>query len=165
MSKKSVLLPGQTPSGLIDARIASFDDWRGPTLATLRGIITRADPAVVEEWKWGGPVWSGHGIICTGEVYKSAVKLTFAKGASLKDPTRLFNSSLEGNTRRAIDVREGDTVDANALAALIKAAVALNRATGTGTKLATPAKSTQSARAARTTMGAKAAKAAKRSTR
>jgi len=112
---------------------ANLDDWRGKTLAHLRALIKQADPDVVEEWKWkkasspGVPVWSHDGIICTGETYKSAVKLTFAKGASLKDPARLFNSSLEGNTRRAIDFHEGDRVDADAFKALIRAAVALNR--------------------------------------
>ena len=117
-----------SPAALIDERIASFDDWRGKTLAALRAIITGADKGVVEEWKWGVPVWSCHGIICTGETYKSAVKLTFAKGASLKDPAKLFNSSLEGNTRRAIDVREGETIDAKALKALVREAIAANAA-------------------------------------
>jgi hypothetical protein len=120
----------------IDERIAEFGDWRGDVLATVRGIITSADPDVVEEWKWakatspGVPVWSHDGIICTGEVYKSAVKLTFMKGASLPDPRGLFNSSLEGKTRRAIDIKEGDTIDKTGLAALIKAAVALNTSKG-----------------------------------
>ena len=117
-----------SPAALIDERIASFDDWRGKTLAALRAIITGADKGVVEEWKWGVPVWSCHGIICTGETYRSAVKLTFAKGASLKDPAKLFNSSLEGNTRRAIDVREGETIDAKALKALVREAIAANAA-------------------------------------
>mgnify|MGYP001231046243 CR=1 FL=1 len=125
---KSAPTNGTSPAALIDERIASFDDWRGKTLAALRAIITGADKAVVEEWKWGVPVWSCHGIICTGETYKSVVKLTFAKGASLRDPARLFNSSLEGNTRRAIDVREGDTIDAKALKALVQQAVAANAA-------------------------------------
>jgi hypothetical protein len=118
--------PG-SPSELIDARIRELDDWRGETLARLRALIKEADPEVVEEWKWRGtPVWSHAGIICTGETYKSVVKMTFAKGASLEDPSGLFNSSLEGNVRRAIDVREGDTIDEKALKALIRSAVALN---------------------------------------
>lgn len=115
-----------SPAALIDERIASFDDWRGKTLAALRAIITGADKAVVEEWKWGVPVWSCHGIICTGETYKAAVKLTFAKGASLPDPKGLFNASLEGNMRRAIDFHEGDEIDEKAFRALIRAAVELN---------------------------------------
>ena len=119
---------GDSPSKLIDARIKELDGWRGKTLARLRAVIKQADPDVVEEWKWNVPVWSHDGIICTGETYKSAVKLTFAKGASVKDPAKLFNSSLEGNTRRAIDFREGDEIDANALKALIHAAVAVNKA-------------------------------------
>ena len=118
---------GDTPSKKIDARIKELDDWRGKTLASLRKVIKQADPDVVEEWKWNVPVWSHDGIICTGETYKSAVKLTFAKGASLKDPAKLFNSSLEGNTRRAIDFREGDAIDADALKALIRAAAAANK--------------------------------------
>ena len=114
-------------SQLIDARIKELGDWRGATLARLRALIKQADPEVVEEWKWRGvPVWSHAGIICTGETYKSVVKMTFAKGASLDDPSGLFNSSLEGNTRRAIDVHEGDKIDEKALKALIRAAVALN---------------------------------------
>jgi hypothetical protein len=114
-------------SQLIDARIKELGDWRGETLARVRTLIRQADPDVVEEWKWrGGPVWSHAGIICTGETYKQVVKLTFAKGASLEDPSGLFNASLEGNTRRAIDLHEGDTLDENALKALILAAVALN---------------------------------------
>jgi len=119
---------GQSPSQLIDARIKALDDWRGQTLARIRGLIKEADPDVVEEWKWRGvPIWSHAGIICTGETYKSVVKMTFAKGAALEDPSGLFNSSLEGNTRRAIDVREGETIDEAALKALIRAAVALNQ--------------------------------------
>ncbi len=114
-------------SKLIDARIQELGGWRGETLARLRRIITAADPDVVEEWKWDGPVWSCDGILCTGEVYKSAVKMTFARGAALKDPAKLFNSSLTGNTRRAIDVREGDGIDEAALRALIRAAIAFNR--------------------------------------
>jgi hypothetical protein len=113
--------------GLIDARIAELGDWRGETLARVRGLIHEADAGVVETWKWRGvPVWEYAGIICTGETYKALVKLTFAKGASLPDPAGLFNASLEGNTRRAIDIREGETVDAEALKALVRAAVALN---------------------------------------
>jgi hypothetical protein len=116
-----------SPSQLIDARIRELGEWRGEMLARLRGLIRQADPDVVEEWKWRGvPVWSHAGIICTGETYKTAVKLTFAKGASLEDPSGLFNSSLEGNTRRAIDVHEGDAIDAEAFQALIRAAVVLN---------------------------------------
>ena len=114
------------PSRLIDARIEELGDWRGETLSRVRALIRQADPEVVEEWKWNVPVWSHDGIICTGETYKSAVKLTFAKGASLKGPSGLFNSSLEGNTRRAIDFREGDEIDEKALKALIKAAVKWN---------------------------------------
>jgi hypothetical protein len=114
-------------SRLIDKRIAELDDWRGEALARMRKLIQQADPQVVEEWKWGGPVWSHDGILCTGESYKATVKLTFAKGASLKDPKKIFNSSLEGNTRRAIDIREGEKVDAAAFKALIRAAVALNK--------------------------------------
>lgn len=117
---------GASASELIDARINELDDWRGATLAKIRSLIRQADPEVVEEWKWGTPVWSHGGIICTGEAYKKAVKTTFAKGASLKDPSGLFNSSLEGNTRRAIDFREGEAIDEEALKALIRAAVALN---------------------------------------
>jgi hypothetical protein len=116
-----------SPSQLIDARIKELGDWRGETLARVRTLIKQACPDVVEEWKWRGvPVWEHAGIICTGETYKSVVKLTFAKGAALADPSRLFNSSLEGNTRRAIDIHEGDTINAKALQALIRAAVALN---------------------------------------
>ena len=117
----------KTAPQLIDARIAELGDWRGETLARVRALIKQADPQVVEEWKWRGvPVWSHEGIICTGETYKSVVKLTFLKGASLKDPAKLFNSSLEGNARRAIDLREGETIDAKAFKALIRAAAALN---------------------------------------
>jgi hypothetical protein len=117
----------ESPSRLIDAGIRELDDWRGEMLARVRALIQQADPDVVEEWKWRGvPVWSDGGIICTGETYKSVVKLTFAKGASLDDPSGLFNSSLEGDTRRAIDLREGDDIDADAFKALICAAVALN---------------------------------------
>jgi hypothetical protein len=117
----------RSPSQLIDARIAELDDWRGELLAKLRGIVREADPEIVEEWKWRGvPTWSHDGIVCTGETYKSVVKMTFAKGASLDDPSHLFNSSLDGNVRRAIDFREGEKVDAKALKALVRAAVALN---------------------------------------
>ena len=118
----------ESPSELIDSRIRELDDWRGETLARIRALIREADPEVVEEWKWRGvPVWSHDGIICTGETYKSVVKMTFAKGAALDDPARLFNASLEGNTRRAIDMHEGEEVDAAALKALIRAAAALNK--------------------------------------
>ena len=122
----------ESPSELIDKKIAELDDWRGETLSRMRKLIKEADPDVVEEWKWakatspGTPVWSHDGGICTGETYKGVVKLTFFKGASLKDPAKLFNSSLEGKTRRAIDIREGEEVDADAFKALIRAAVALN---------------------------------------
>ena len=116
-----------SPSRLIDTRIQELGDWRGEMLARIRGLIRQADPEVVEEWKWRGvPTWSHAGILCTGETYKTTVKMTFAKGASLPDPAGLFNASLEGNTRRAIDLHEGDTIDAAALQALIRAAVALN---------------------------------------
>ena len=130
--KKSGASQGQSASELISKRIAELGDWRGETLGRMRKLIKEADPDVVEEWKWvkstkpGTPVWSHDGIICTGESYKNVVKLTFAKGASLKDPARLFNSSLDGNTRRAIDIHEGDKVDEAALKDLIRAAVALN---------------------------------------
>jgi hypothetical protein len=124
--KKSDASPGQPAAELISQRIAELDDWRGETLGRMRKLIKAADRDVVEEWKWGIPVWSHDGIICTGETYKAAVKLTFAKGASLKDPAGLFNSSLEGNTRRAIDIHEGEKLDVAAFKALIKAAVALN---------------------------------------
>ncbi|WP_256118580.1 DUF1801 domain-containing protein [Shinella lacus] len=119
----------ESPSRLIDKRIEELADWRGETLARLRAIIKKADPDIVEEWKWRGvPVWEHDGIICTGETYKAVVKMTFAKGASLPDPAGLFNSSLEGNTRRAIDVHEGEAIDEAALTALVQAAVALNTA-------------------------------------
>src|SRR5689334_8637481 len=130
--KKSDASQGQSASELISKRIADLGDWRGETLRRVRELITEADPDVVEEWKWvkatnpGTPVWSHDGIICTGESYKDVVKLTFAKGASLKDPARLFNSSLEGNVRRAIDIHEGDKINEAALKDLIRAAVALN---------------------------------------
>ena len=125
--KKSGSQESKSPAQLIDARIKELDDWRGTTLGRLRKVITEADPNVVEEWKWGGPVWSHDGLICTGETYKKAVKLTFAKGAFLKDPSGLFNSSLEGNTRRAIDFHEGEKINEKALGTLIRAAVALNK--------------------------------------
>jgi hypothetical protein len=125
--KKSGASEGQPASELISKRITDLGDWRGETLARMRKLIKEADPDVVEEWKWmGTPIWSHDGIICTGESYKNVVKLTFAKGASLKDPARLFNSSLEGNTRRAIDIREGEKVDASTFKALIRQAVAFN---------------------------------------
>jgi len=124
---KSGARQGQSASKLISKKIAELGDWRGDTLARMRTLIKDADPDVVEEWKWmGTPVWSHDGIICTGESYKHAVKLTFAKGASLKDPARLFNSSLDGNVRRAIDIHEGEVIDASAFKALIRQAVALN---------------------------------------
>ena len=124
---KSAAKGGESPSQLIDARIAELGDWRGETLARIRKLIKEADPGVVEEWKWRGvPVWYHAGMICTGETYKNVVKLTFAKGASLDDPSNLFNSSLDGNTRRAIDIHENDTIDEKALKTLIRAAVSLN---------------------------------------
>jgi hypothetical protein len=123
---KSGASEGQPASELISKRIAELQDWRGDTLARMRKLIKQADPEVVEEWKWEVPVWSHGGIICTGESYKRAVKLTFAKGASLKDPARLFTSSLEGNVRRAIDIHEGENVDESAFKALVRQAVALN---------------------------------------
>jgi len=119
---------GATPSELIEARIEELGDWRGETLARVRGLIREADPEIVEEWKWRVPVWSHDGIVCTGETYKKAVKLTFAKGASLEDPSGLFNSSLGGNTRRAIDIHEDEDIDEQALKALVRAAVDLNTA-------------------------------------
>jgi len=124
--KKSGPPMGKSPSKLIDERIRELDDWRGKMLSRLRALIKQADPDAVEEWKWSVPVWSHGGLICTGETYKSVVKMTFAQGASLKDPSHLFNSSLEGNTRRAIDFHEGDKIDEEALKALIRAAVTLN---------------------------------------
>ena len=126
--KNAATTTGESPSRLIDARIKELDDWRGKTLSHVRALIKQADPEVVEEWKWRGvPVWYHDGMICTGETYKSVVKLTFAKGASLKDGSGLFNASLAGNVRRAIDLHEGDEVDADAFKTLIRAAVALNR--------------------------------------
>lgn len=129
--KKSGSHEDKSPSQLIDARIEELGDWRGRLLSRLRALVKQADPEVVEEWKWRGvPVWSHDGLICTGETYKSVVKMTFAKGAALPDPSCLFNSSLEGNTRRAIDFREGEKIDAKALKALIRAAVTLNKSKG-----------------------------------
>ena len=125
--KKSRSKGAESPAALIDARIQELGDWRGELLSRLRALIKQADPDVVEEWKWMVPVWSHDGLICTGETYKSAVKLTFAKGASLKDPAHLFNSSLEGSVRRAIDFHAGDQVNERALKALIRAAVAFNK--------------------------------------
>jgi hypothetical protein len=125
-AEKKAVAAGASASKLIDIAISELPGWRGETLAKLRAIMRAADPGIVEEWKWGIPVWSHNGIITTGETYRAAVKLTFAKGASLPDPSRLFNSSLEGATRRAIDFREGDTINEKALTALVKAAIALN---------------------------------------
>ena len=125
--KKSPSKDAESASDLIDARIESLGDWRGAMLARLRALIKAADPLVIEEWKWNNPVWSHGGLICTGETYKTVVKTTFAKGVALPDPSGLFNSSLEGNTRRAIDFHEGDAVDDTALKALIRAAVAYNK--------------------------------------
>ena len=128
--KKSATTKGEPPSRLIDLRIKELDDWRGRTLSHLRALIKQADPEVVEEWKWRGvPVWSHDGLICTGETYKRVVKLTFLKGASLEDPSGLFNASLQGNARRAIDFHEGDEIDGDAFKTLIRAAVILNRST------------------------------------
>jgi len=132
MKKMGAVPPGKSASELIDGRIEELADWRGKRLAALRALIRQADPGVVEEWKWGGPVWSHDGLICTGESYKAVVKLTFARGASVEDPARLFNSSLEGSTRRAIDFREGDKVDEKAFKALVRAAVALNKSRASG---------------------------------
>ena len=129
MVKKSAATDGGSPARLIDARIEELGGWRGQALARVRALIKEADPEVVEEWKWSVPVWSHDGLICTGEAYKSAVKLTFAKGASLADPSRLFNSSLEGNTRRAIDIREGEELDKAAFKSLVRAAAAFNKST------------------------------------
>jgi hypothetical protein len=127
--KKSRSLKSESPSQLIDKRIKELHDWRGTTLSRIRNLIKQADPGVVEEWKWRGvPVWSHDGLICTGETYKNLVKMTFSRGASLTDPSRQFNSSLEGNARRAIDVHDGEEIDEEAFKALIRAAVALNRA-------------------------------------
>ena len=126
--KKSSASDGQSASELISRKIAELGDWRGKTLGRMRKLIKEADPEAVEEWKWSVPVWSHDGILCTGETYRSVVKLTFARGASLKDPARLFNSSLDGKVRRAIDIREGEVVDASAFKALVRQAAALNGA-------------------------------------
>jgi hypothetical protein len=129
--KKSASQKSESPSKLIDARIKELGDWRGKMLSRLRALVKEADPEVVEEWKWRGvPVWSHDGLICTGETYKNVVKLTFAKGAALKDPSGLFNASLEGNTRRAIDLHEGEKIDEQAFKTLIRAAVTLNKSKG-----------------------------------
>ena len=130
--KKSAPPSNNSPAELIDTRIAELDDWRGEMLGRLRALVKAADPDVVEEWKWNVPVWSHDGIICTGEAYKKVVKLTFAKGAAVQDPAGLFNSSLEGNTRRAIDFHEDAKIDERAFKALIRAAVALNKSTARG---------------------------------
>ena len=131
MKKKIAPKKDPSPAKLIDARIEELGDWRGKMLSRLRALIKQADPDVVEEWKWRGvPVWEDEGMICTGETYKAVVKLTFAKGASLKDPSGLFNSSLDGNVRRAIDIREGEAIDEDAFRALIRAAVSLNESSG-----------------------------------
>lgn len=138
--KKQTADTGEPASVRISNRIAECGDWRGATLARMRELICGADPSVVEEWKWGGPVWSSDGILCTGETYKATVKLTFAKGASLPDPKGLFNSSLDGNTRRAIDLREGEAIDAAAFQRLVRAAIACNRAGGAAPAAVTTAK-------------------------
>ena len=138
MKKKPASKKSKSPSRLIDARIEELGDWRGEKLSRLRALIKQADPEAVEEWKWGVPVWSHDGLICTGETYKSVVKLTFAKGASLKDPAGLFNSSLEGNVRRAIDIREGEAIDEDAFRALIRAAVSLNESSRRAPKKRAP---------------------------
>ena len=133
MSKSTNSKASESPSRLIDERIQELSDWRSEMLSKIRGLIKQADPDVVEEWKWRGvPVWSHDGMICTGETYKNIVKVTFAKGAFLSDPARLFNSSLDGNVRRAIDIHEGDKIDAAAFKALIREAIALNTSTGKG---------------------------------
>jgi hypothetical protein len=138
MKRSGTTQEDESPSRLISKRIAELDDWRGETLGRIRALIKQADPDIVEEWKWmGTPVWSHDGIICTGESYKKVVKMTFAKGASLKDPSRLFNSSLDGNVRRAIDIHEGEKIKEPALKALIRAAVALN-VSGKKAKAAAP---------------------------
>jgi len=131
-TKKSGSQAGESPARLIDARIGELDDWRGEMLGRLRALIKDADPDVVEEWKWNVPVWSHDGLICTGESYKKVVKLTFARGAALEDPKHLFNSSLEGNTRRAIDFHEGEAIDEKGLQALVREAVTLNRSVKAG---------------------------------
>jgi hypothetical protein len=133
VGKESGGQKGASPSRLIDARIRELDDWRGAMLGRIRALVKEADPEVVEEWKWRVPVWSHDGLICTGEAYKKTVKMTFARGAALEDPSGLFNSSLEGNTRRAIDFHEGESINEKALKALIRAAVTLNRSTASAT--------------------------------
>jgi hypothetical protein len=144
--KKSGASEGQSASKLISNRIAELGDWRGKTLSRMRKLIQKEDPDVVEEWKWmGTPIWSHDGIICTGESYKSIVKLTFAKGASLKDPARLFNSSLDGNTRRAIDIHEGEVVDESAFRALVRQAISVNSAAKSG-KAKAPKKASPAAK-------------------
>jgi hypothetical protein len=158
MKRSGARQEGESAPQLISKRIADLGDWRGETLGRIRALIKQADPEILEEWKWmGTPVWSHDGIVCTGESYKKIVKMTFAKGASLKDPSRLFNSSLDGNVRRAIDIHEGEAIDAAALKALIREAVALNvsgkkgaaaKKTATGKKKAAPAKKTASSRRA-----------------
>ena len=133
MKRSGAKQEGESASQLISKRIAELDDWRGKTLGRIRALIKEADPDILEEWKWmGTPVWSHDGIVCTGETYKNHVKMTFAKGASLKDPARLFNSSLDGNVRRAIDIHEGEKIDEDALKALVRAAVALNELSARG---------------------------------
>ena len=155
--KKSSASQGQSASELISQRIAELGDWRGETLCRMRKLIKAADPEVVEEWKWmGTPVWSHDGIICTGESYKKVVKLTFAKGASLKDPAGLFNSSLEGNVRRAIDIHEGERIDESAFKALVRQAVALN-----SSRKSKPAKATKTTKTTKTAKTAKTAKPTK----
>jgi hypothetical protein len=159
MKRSGAKQEGESASARISQRIAELDDWRGEMLGRIRGLIKEADPDIVEEWKWRGtPVWSHDGIVCTGETYKAVVKMTFAKGAFLKDPSGLFNSSLEGNMRRAIDVHEGEKIDARALKALVREAVALN-ASGTSGKQAASGK--KAASAAKAASGKKAASAAK----
>jgi hypothetical protein len=132
LMSKSGSQTGKSPSQMIDERIEELGDWRGKVLSQLRTLIRQADPEVVEEWKWGGPVWSHDGLICTGETYKKVVKMTFPKGAALEDPSSLFNSSLDGNTRRAIDFHQGEKIDEEALKALIRAAVTLNTSRADG---------------------------------
>lgn len=131
--KKAETAAAQSASALIDEKIATLADWRGNTLSRMRKLILAADPDVIEEWKWSDPVWSNNGIICTGETYKAAVKLTFAKGASVNDPAKLFNSSLEGNVRRALDIHEGEEVDADAFKSLVRAAIAVNKSSAKAT--------------------------------
>lgn len=131
--KKAETAATQSASALIDEKIATLADWRGNTLSRMRKLILAADPDVIEEWKWSGSVWSNNGIICTGETYKAAVKLTFAKSASVNDPSKLFNSSLEGNVRRALDIHEGEEVDADAFKSLVRAAIAVNKSSAKAT--------------------------------